>query len=80
MLAIIMYTAIKIYNLLYFLSINSRAPDGSKGKESICNAGDTGDMGSIPKSGRFPEGGNGNTLQYSCLKNPMDRVAWQTTV
>ena len=35
MLAIIMYTAIKIYNLLYFLSINSRAPNGSKGKESI---------------------------------------------
>ena len=75
-----MYTAIKIYNPLYFLSINSRAPDGSKGKESIRNAGDTGDMGSIPKSGRSLEGGNGNTPQYSCLKNPMDRVAWQTTV
>ena len=30
----------------------------------------------IPGSGRFPEGGNGNPLQYSCLGNPMDRRAW----
>ena len=34
------------------------------------NAGDTGDMGSIPESGRFPGGGHGNPLQYSCLENP----------
>ena len=34
------------------------------------NAGDTGDMGSIPGSGRFPGGGHGNPLQYSCLENP----------
>ena len=32
------------------------------------NAGDAGDSGSIPGSGRYPEGGNGNPLQYSCLK------------
>ena len=31
-------------------------------------------------SGRFPGGGHGNPLQYSCLKNPMDRGAWQATV
>ena len=37
-------------------------------------------MGSIPGSGRFPEEGNGNPLQYSCLGNPMDRGAWQATV
>jgi len=35
-------------------------------------AGDTGDIGSIPGSGRSLEGRNGNSLQYSCLENPMD--------
>ena len=39
-----------------------------------------GDTGSIPGSGRPPEVGNGNPLQYSCLEIPMDRKAWQTTV
>ena len=39
-----------------------------------------GDVGSIPGSGRSPGEGNGNPLQYSCLGNPMDRGAWQTTV
>ena len=39
-----------------------------------------GDVGSIPGSGRSPGVGNGNPLQYSCLKNPMGRGAWQTTV
>ena len=46
--------------------------NGSAGKESAYNAGDTGDTSSIPGSGRSPGGGNGNPLQYSCLKNPMD--------
>ena len=45
------------------------------GKESACNAGDTGDMGLIPGSGRSPGGGNGNPFQYSCLENPMDKGA-----
>ena len=44
-------------------------------KKSSANTGDTRDTGSIPGSGRFPGGGNGNPLQYSCLKNPMDRGA-----
>ena len=52
---------------------------GSDGKESACNAGDTGDEGSIPGSGRSPGGGHGNPLQYSCLENPMDRGAWGST-
>ena len=43
---------------------------GSVGKESACNAGDTGDSGSIPGLGRSPGGGYGNPLQYSCLENP----------
>ena len=42
-----------------------------------CNAGD---LGSIPGSERSPGEGNGNTLQYSCLENPMDGEAWQATV
>ena len=45
-------------------------PGGSHGKESLCNAGD---LGSIPGSGRFPGEGNGNSLWYPCLDNPMDR-------
>ena len=45
-------------------------------KETTCNAGDTGDVGSIPGSGRSPGEGNGNPLQYSCLENSMDREAW----
>ena len=40
---------------------------------------DTGSMGSIRGSGRFPGEGNDNPLQYSCLGNPMDRGAWQAT-
>ena len=45
-------------------------------KASAYNAGD---RGSIPRSGRSPGEGNGNPLQYSCLKNPMDVGAWQAT-
>ena len=41
-------------------------------KNLPANAGDMGDMGSIPGSGSIPGIGNGNPLQYSCLKNPMD--------
>ena len=52
-------------------------PGSSDNKESACNAGDP---GSIPGLGRSPEGRNGNSLQYSCLENPMDRGAWWVTV
>ena len=41
---------------------------------------DVGDMGLIPGSGGSPGEENGNPLQYSCLKNPMDRGAWWATV
>ena len=54
------------------------------------NAEDTRDVGSISDSGRSPGKENGNSLQYSssfffslqysCLKNPMERGAWQATV
>ena len=49
-------------------------------KNLPADAGDVGDSGLIPGSGRSPGGGNGNLLQYSCLKNSMDRGAWQATV
>ena len=55
-------------------------PDGSAGKESACNAGDTGDMGLIPGSGRSPGGGHGNPFQDSCLGSPVDRGAWRAAV
>ena len=43
------------------------------------NTGDAGYVDSIPGSGISPGGGNGNTLQYCCWKNPMNRGVWQTT-
>ena len=49
-------------------------------KNLLANAGDIRDVGSIPGFGRSPGGGHSNPLQYSCLKNPMDRGAWQATV
>ena len=51
--------------------------DGSDGKESAYNAGDS---GSIPGSGRFPGEGNDYPFQYSCLQNSMDRGAWWVIV
>ena len=54
--------------------------DGSEGEESACNAGDTGDAGSIPGLGRSPRGRNSYPLQYSCLENSMDRGVWQVKV
>ena len=50
---------------------------GSDSKESACSAGDP---GSIPGSGRSPGEENGNSLQYSCLENPMDRKGCRDTV
>ena len=55
-------------------------PGGSDGKESACNAGDARDMGSFPGLGRSLGGGHGSPLQYSCLKNPMDKGAWLGTI
>ena len=49
-------------------------------KNLPANAGNIGDMGSIPGSGRSSREGYGNPLQYSCLENPMDRGSWRVTV
>ena len=49
-------------------------------KNPSANARDIRDMGSIPGSGRPLGEGNGNSLQYSCLENLMDKGAWQVIV
>ena len=49
-------------------------------KNLPADAGDAGNMGSVPQSGRSPGVGNGNSFQYSCLENSIDRGAWQATV
>ena len=49
-------------------------------KKSPANTGDIRDEGSIPGSIRSPGGGHDNSLQYSCLEDPMDRGAWWAMV
>ena len=49
-------------------------------KNLPANAGCVRDTGSIPGSGRLSGGGHGNSLQYPCLENPLDRGAWWATV
>ena len=56
------------YNELSILHVPKGFPGGSVVKNLPANAGASGDVGSIPGSGRFPGGGNGNSLQYSCLE------------
>ena len=65
------------YLNIMVLLIFTGFPGGSYGKASACSGGDP---GSIPGLGRSPGEGNGNPLQYSCLKNSMDRGAWWATV
>ena len=50
------------------------------GKESACNAGDTGDADSFPGLRRYAGEGRSNPLQYSCLNNPKDKGTWHATV
>ena len=65
---------------MYSYMHNMNLPDGSVVKNLPVNVGDTGDPGSIPELGRSSAEGNGNPLQYCCLKNPMDKEAWWATV
>ena len=64
-------------HLMMYVNIFLGFPSSTDGKESACNAGDS---GSIPGWGRSPGEGNGNPLQYSCLENSVDRGAWWATV
>ena len=70
-----MYVCVYIYthNRLGF-------PLWLSGRQSACSAGETGNMDSVPGSGRFSGEGNGNILQYSCLENPTERGAWWAAV
>ena len=52
-------------------------PSGSVVKKLPANEGDAKDTDLIPGLGKSPGGGHSNSLQYSCLENPMDRGAWQ---
>ena len=57
--------------------LKCQLPVSLVGKKSACSAGDP---GSIPGLGRCPGEGNGKSLQYPCLENPMDRRAWWAAV
>ena len=59
--------------LIQYMQILPNIPGGSDGKASAYSVGD---LGLIPGSGRSSGEGNGNSLQYSCLKNPIDGGAW----
>ena len=68
------------YNLRFYIQFIQVSHMVLVVKNLPANAGDIRDMDLIPGLGRFPGGGHGNPLQYSCLENPMDREAWQATV
>ena len=61
-----------VHFLLSLITLRHRFPPSSVGKESACNAGD---LGLIPALGRCPGEGNGNPLQYSCLRATVHGVA-----
>ena len=76
----IFYTYILSYIIIYFLSLLRLILWDylvTQMVESACNVGDP---GLIPGSGRCPVEKNSNSLQYSCLENPMDGGAWQATI
>ena len=65
----------------YCCLLLSRGSPGGAGGAVVKNPpANAGDAVSIPGLGRFPGGGHGNPLRYSCLENPMDRGAWGSTV
>ena len=64
------------YEMSFFF-FNKGFSGSSVSKDPACSVGDP---GSIPGSGRFPGEGNGKSLQYPCLENPMDRRAWWAAV
>ena len=70
---------VELMKLNYELGMKGRGfPGGSVVKNPPANVGDVRDM--VRSLGRSPEEGRGNPLQYSCLKNSMDRGAWRATV
>ena len=76
-----LYTHTTYIHTYTFIYINIHTvmgfPGGSDGKQSACNSGD---LGLIPRLGRFPRRREWYTLQYSCLEKSKDRVIWWATV
>ena len=68
-----------LFHKLSAVVIKQGFPGDTVVKNTPTNAGHARDSGSIPGLGRSPGTGNGNPLQYSCLKNPTDRGAWRVT-
>ena len=68
---------VRVYCALHHAAVEIGFPGGSDNEVSMCSAGDP---GSILEVGRSPGEENGNSLQYSCLENSMDRGAWWATV
>ena len=68
------------YSCIFDHSLKNASPVAQLVKNLPANAGDARDVGLIPRLGRSPGEANGNPLQYSCLKNSMDRGAWRATV
>ena len=77
---VMIFGGVRIHKDLVTNILPRGLPRWLSSKESACNAGATGATGLIPELRRSPGGGHGNPLQYSCLENPMDRGACQTTV
>ena len=73
------HTGYRIF-LLHFLIVGVGFPGGSAVKNPPAKAGEAKVTGLILGSGSSPGGGHGNSLQYSCLENPMDRGTWRATV
>ena len=71
---------LELFFFLFFTVLKVVFTKENPGKESACNAVDTGDVGSVPGSERPRGGGNGNPFQYSCWENLMHREASLITV
>ena len=69
-----------VYVCVYIHTFKCGLPRGLSDIVSAYQCRDKGDTSWIPELGRSLGGGNGNLLQFSCLKNPMDRGAWRATV
>ena len=69
-------------NSHHFFDVNREWPLSRRtvAKNQPASAGDIRDVGSVPRLGRSPEGGHDNSLQYSCVKNSVDRGAWWVLV
>ena len=77
---IYIYIHTHTYNIYIHTYIYVGFPGGSVVKNQPENTGNSGVVGMVPGLGRPPGGGNGNSLQYSCLENPKGREARQVTV